>query len=156
LHSYSQQVRLSERTPWRKTKTESDSLYRNHRLFCLGRGRLSLFIGSSSRPRKCSGTRIGTFECAILPGKTGRGAVEVGAAGDLAPPGNGPRGGFLAGSRKALSRARASSSVIAWRSQRFSGAKSMGTSHGSTKTGSAKFGRRVTAAHCPAPRSKLE
>ena len=75
---------------------------------------ISIAASASSRPKKCSGTRIGTFECAILPGNGGR--FSAGPTGDCTPPGNGPRGGFLAGSRKALSRARASSSVMPCRS----------------------------------------
>ena len=95
---------------------------------------VSIVASESSRPKKCSGTRIGTFDCAILPGNGGRGVDAAGAAGDFVPPGNGPRGGFLAGSRKALRRARASSSVMPCKSQRF-----LSGLHGSMQTGSTKF-----------------
>jgi hypothetical protein len=93
--------------------------------------------------------QIGTFDRAILPGNGG-GVPVGGPLVDGAPPGNGPRGGFPGGSRKALRRARASSSVTPCKSQRFKCAKSVGTSHRSTNTGSKV---RSILGRCPMGRS---
>jgi hypothetical protein len=116
-----------------------------------------ILASASSRPRKCNGTLTRIFESAArAPGNDDGGIVAVGAARDFVLPGNGPFVGFLAGSRKALRRARASSSVMPCRSHRFKGAKSFGGLQGSTKTGNTKFGLAVTESHCAAPRSQLE
>jgi len=107
---------------------------------------------------KSNGTPTGMFDSANRPpGK----ATAPGRAGSAfamgAPPGKGTAPvGLVAGARNIASRARASSSLRPARSHRLNCASKVGVLQSSMKTGSAKFGRLVAAAHWAARRSQLE
>jgi len=118
--------------------------------------RRPIAASASPRPMKCSGTRIGMFDKAALPGNATRVCLEGCWDEAFLLPGRGPLGGFAAGSRKFLRRVRASSSLRPWRSQRLSRFSRIGASQGSMNTGKTKFGLVAAAAHWPPRRSRLE